>query len=35
MTISDVIGRLLDKIDLLEKEVKNLSDAQEQKEIKD
>ena len=35
MTISDVIGQLLDKIDLLEKEVKNLSDAQEQKETKD
>ena len=35
MTISDVIGQLLDKIDLLEKEVENLSNAQEQKEIKD
>ena len=32
MTNADIVGRLLDKVDLLEKEVKDLLKAQEGKE---
>ena len=35
MTNADIVGRLLDKIDLLEKEVEETSKAQEGKESKD
>lgn len=35
MTNADVLGRLLDKIDELQKELKDISKAQEQKKIKD
>ena len=35
MTTSDILGRLLDKIDLLEKEVKDITKAQEQQKDKD
>jgi len=35
MTSADVIARLLDKIELLEKELEKLTGVQEQKETKD
>ena len=35
MTTADIFGRLLDKIDLLEKEVKNIAKVQEQEKDED